>query len=78
MDEPLVNGSKMGTKYFASLYVGAFKADKICLKGGQPSTLFLCPVQEPYIILDVVPTGFRLYKWRFSHAESNGIPTSWS
>ena len=37
----LVNGSKISTKYFASLYVGARKADKIDLKGGQPSTPLL-------------------------------------
>ena len=30
----LVNGSKTGTKYFASLYVGVCKADTIGLKGG--------------------------------------------
>ena len=30
----LVNDSKIGSKYFASLYVGVIKADKICLKGG--------------------------------------------
>ena len=43
----LVNGSKIGTKYFASLYVGVCKADKIGLKGGQPLTRFLCTLQEP-------------------------------
>ena len=36
----VVNGSKIGPKYFASLYVGVCKADKIGLKGGQPSTRF--------------------------------------
>ena len=49
----VVNGSKIGNKYFESLYVGVYKADKIGLKGGQPST------QEPYIIPGLVPTGFR-------------------
>ena len=29
-----VSGSKIGTKYFASLYVGVYKADKIGLNGG--------------------------------------------
>ena len=29
-----VNGSKIDTKYFASLYVGVCKADKIGLNGG--------------------------------------------
>ena len=36
----LVNGSKIGTKYFAGLYVGVCKVDKICLKDGQPSMHF--------------------------------------
>ena len=55
----LVYGSKIGTKYFASLYVGVCKAGKIRLKGGQPSTYFLCTLQEPYIIPGLVPTVFR-------------------
>ena len=36
----LVNGSKLGTEYFASLHVGVCKVGKIGLKGGQPSTYF--------------------------------------
>ena len=36
----VVNGSKIGTKYFASLYVDVCKADKIGLKGGQPLAHF--------------------------------------
>ena len=37
----VVYGSKIGTKNFAILYVGACKADKICLKGRQKDhTLF--------------------------------------
>ena len=36
----LVNGSKIGTKYFASLYVAVCKADEIGLKSGHPSTHF--------------------------------------
>ena len=43
----LVNDSKIGTKYFANLYVGVCKADKIGLKGGQSSRHFLCTLQEP-------------------------------
>ena len=34
----LVNSSKIGTKFFASLYLGVCKADKIGLNSGQPST----------------------------------------
>ena len=55
----VVNSSKIGTKYFASLYVGVCKADKIGLKSGQPSTHFLCTSQEPYIIPGLVATSFR-------------------
>ena len=29
----VVNGSKIGTKYFASLYVGVCKVDEIGIKG---------------------------------------------
>ena len=36
----VVNNSKIDTKYFVSLYVGVCKADKIGLRGGQPSTHF--------------------------------------
>ena len=36
----LINGSKIGNKYFSSLYVTVCKADKLGLKGGQPSTHF--------------------------------------
>ena len=31
-----VNGSGIGTKYFASLFIGVCKVDKIDLKGWQP------------------------------------------
>ena len=55
----LVNGSKLGIKYFASLYLGACREDKIGLKGGQPLTRFLCTLQEIYIIPGLVFTGFR-------------------
>ena len=36
----VVYSSKIGTKYFARLYVGVCKADKIGLEGGQPLTHF--------------------------------------
>ena len=55
----LVNGSKIGTKYFASFYASVFKADKIDLKGGEEPTHFLCTLQEPYIIPGLVLTSFR-------------------
>ena len=55
----LVNGSKIGTKYFSSLYVTVYKVDKLGLKGGQPSTHFLYTLQEPYITSGLVATGFR-------------------
>ena len=58
----LVNGSKIGTKYSASFYVGVCKAYKIGLKGGQPSTHFLCTLLDPYIIPGLVPTGFRCHR----------------
>ena len=56
----VVTGSKLGTKYFASLYVGVCKAEKIGLKGGQRSTNFLCTLQKPYIIPGLVPTWFQI------------------
>ena len=56
-----VNGSEIGTKSFASLYVSVCKADKIGLKGEQWSKYFLCTLKEPYIILGLVPTGFRCF-----------------
>ena len=49
------NGSKIGIKYFGSLYVGVCKADKIGLKGGQPSRHILCTLL--CIIPGVIPTG---------------------
>ena len=51
----LVYSSKIDTKYFASLYVGVCKADKIGLKGGQPLTHFFTIT----IVPSVVPTGSR-------------------
>ena len=41
----VVNGSKICTKYFASLYVDVCKAYKIGLKGGQPWTHFSCTLK---------------------------------
>ena len=58
----LVNGSKTDTKDFASLYGGVCKADNIGLKGRQPSTHFLCTLQEPYIIPGLVPNGFTCFR----------------
>ena len=58
----LANGSKTDTKDFASLYVGVCKADKIGLKGRQPSTHFLCTLQETYIIPGLVPNGFTCFR----------------
>ena len=55
----LVSSSKIGSKYFGSLYVGASKADKIALKYGKPLTHLLCTLQGPYFILGLVPTYFR-------------------
>ena len=55
----VVNGSKLDTKYFSSLYVGVCKADKIVLKVGQPSTHVLCTLHKPYIFPSLVRTGFR-------------------
>ena len=54
----LVNGSKIGTKTFASLYV-VCKANKTGLNGRQSSTHFLCTLQETYIIPCLVTTDFR-------------------
>ena len=55
----VVNVSKTGTKYSASLYAGVCKVDKIGLKDGQPSTYVLYISQVPYIIPGLVSTGFR-------------------
>ena len=54
----LVKGSNIGTKNLARLYVGVCKADRIGLNGGQPSTSCLCTLQSPYIVPDLVLTGF--------------------
>ena len=44
----VVNGSKIGTKYFASLCVSVCKANKIAMTGGYSLTHFLCTLQEHY------------------------------
>ena len=64
-----VNGSKIDTKTFASLYVGVCKADKTTLKGGQPSTHFLCILKEsfqPYFPM-VLDMSFPLPSCFFRH-----------
>ena len=38
----------LGTKNFAILYDGVSIAEKIGLKGGHLSTIFLCTLQRPY------------------------------
>ena len=67
----VVNGSKISTKNFLSLYIGACKADKIFLKVRQPSTNFLCILQEPYIISGIVP--IRKFKIPLAPAENSNI-----
>ena len=52
---------KIGTKYFAGLYVGVYKEYKIGLIGGQPSTIFLCTLPDPCIIPGLVPIYFRFF-----------------
>ena len=42
-----------------ALYIGVCKADKICLKLGQPPTYFLGNLRETYIIIVIVSAGFR-------------------
>ena len=49
----VVNDSKIGTKYFASLYVGVCKADKIGVKAGQPSTHFFYVFYNNCILFQV-------------------------
>ena len=46
----VVRGSSIGTKNFASLYVGVLMADKIGLKDGRPSVTLLWSLAKPYII----------------------------
>ena len=51
----VVRGSSIGTKNFASLYVGVPIADKIGLKDGRPSVIILWILAKPYIIPGVEP-----------------------
>ena len=57
----VVKGFKIGTKNFASLYVGVFKADKIGRNGGQFPTVALCTLHESHMIPGLVPTGLRIF-----------------
>ena len=50
----VVNDSKI----YASLYLDFCKGDKIGLKGWQPSTYFLCTLQEQYIILSIIKESY--------------------
>ena len=47
----VVRGSSIGTKDFASLYVGVAMEDKIGLTDGRASVTILWTLAEPYIIL---------------------------
>ena len=50
--------SILGTKNFAILYDGVPIAEKMGLKGGHLSTMFLCTLQRPYRIPGLEPTAF--------------------
>ena len=52
-------GSSIGTKNFASLYVGVSIADKIDLKDGRTSVIILWTLAKPYIIPGLEPEGFK-------------------
>ena len=55
----VVRGSSIGTKNFASLYVGVPMADKIGLKDGRPSVTILWTLAKPYIIPGLQPEGLK-------------------
>ena len=55
----VVRGSRIGTKNFASLYVGVPMADKIGLKDGRPSLTILWTLAKPYIIPGLEPEGLK-------------------
>ena len=55
----VVRGSSIGTKNFASLYVGVPMADKIGLKDGRPSVTILRTLAKPYIIPGLEPEGLK-------------------
>ena len=49
----VINDSKIGTRYFESLYVGACKADKIGLNGGELSTHFFFALYKNHTLSQV-------------------------
>ena len=51
----VVKSSSVGTKNFASLYVGVPMTDKIGLKDGRPSVAILWTLAKPYIIPGLEP-----------------------
>ena len=53
----VIRGSSIGTKNFASLYVGVLMADKIGLKDGMPSVTILWTLAESCIIPGLEPEG---------------------
>ena len=55
----VVRGSSIGTKNFASLYVGVPMADKIGLKDGGPSVAILWTLAKPYINPGLEPEGLK-------------------
>ena len=55
----VVRGSSIGTKNFASLYVGVPMADQIGLKDGRPSVTILWTIAKPYIIQGLEPEGLK-------------------
>ena len=55
----IVRGSSIGTKNFASLYVGVLMADKINLKDERPSVTTLWTLAEPYILPGLEPEGLK-------------------
>ena len=57
----VVKGSSIGTKNFASLYVGVPMADKIGLKDGRPSVTILWTLAKPYVIPGLEPEGLKFF-----------------
>ena len=55
----VVRGSSIGTKNFASLYVGVPMADKISLKDGRPSVTIVWTLAKPYTIPGLEPEGLK-------------------
>ena len=55
----VVSGFSIGTKNFASFYVGVPMADKIGLKDGRPSVTILQTLAKPYIISVLEPEGLK-------------------